>query len=218
MTSDEMVSALVSDLRPVSPLRHPAVRAGRWLLVAVVGGTLAVLAYGVRPDWRAVGVTPEFLIQTGLLVMATVVAAAGSLTLAVPGERLSLVRRAAPVAAVAAWAAWLAIDVGMSTGLVIDNGWGCVGKAISIAAIPGVALLVMVARGAPIETLRALTLAALAAAAVGAIGVGMACPNVDAAHLLMWHVSPVIALPGAAALIAAPLVEAATRRRSHALR
>ena len=60
MTTDDVVSALVRDLRPVTPLPAPGVRAWQWGLVAAVSGGLAVAAFGLRPDITRAAATLNF--------------------------------------------------------------------------------------------------------------------------------------------------------------
>lgn len=218
MTTDDVVSTLVRDLKPVAPLPAPGVRAWYWSLVASVSGGLAVAVFGLRPDIAGAAGTISFQAHTMFLVLATVLASGAALALAIPGERLSRVRRSAPIAAAVAWAAWLLAELagavgGSSAAWAIDSGWGCVAKAITMAAIPGAALLIMIARGAPVDARQALMFAALAAAGVGGLGVEFTCPKTAAMHLLVWHFGPVLVLPVVAALAGAPLFTMWMRRQ-----
>ena len=218
MTTDDVVSALVRDLKPVAPLPAPGVRAWHWSLVAAVIGGLAVAGFGLRLDLAGAASTLSFQAQMVFLVLATVLAGGAALVLAIPGERLSQARRSAPIAAALAWGAWLLAELASAVGSssaawAIDSGWGCVAKTMTIAAIPGAALLLMVGRGAPVETRRAVMFAALAAAGVGGIGVEFTCPKTEPMHLLVWHFGPVLMLPLMAALAGAPLFAMWMRRR-----
>jgi len=221
MTTDEVVSELVRDLKPVSPLPAPSVRAWTWGAIVAVAGSAAAAVFGLRPDLAHAATTLNFQAHTTSLLLATALASGAALLLAIPGERLARARQLAPIAAAGGWIAWLMVELGFAVGRspaawTIDFGWGCVGKAMTIAAVPGVALLLMVGRGAPVEVRRAVTFAALASAGVGALGVELTCPKTDAMHLLIWHAGPMVALPVVAAVAGAPLFVWWLRRRQAA--
>ena len=218
MTTDEVVSALVRDLKPVSPLPTPGVRAWHWGVTAAVAGSLVTTVFGLRPDLIRAAGTLNFQAHTVLLVLATILAGGAALVLAIPGERLSRARRLAPIAAAGGWVAWLLVELASAVdqspaAWTIDFGWGCVAKAMTIAAVPGAALLLMVGRGASVETRRAVTFAALASAGVGALGVEVTCPKTEAMHLLIWHAGPIVVLPLIAAVAGTPLSVWWMRRR-----
>ena len=210
MTTDEVVSTLIRDLKPVSPLPTPNVRAWTWGAMVAGAGGAAAAVLGLRPDLAHAATTLNFQAHTTSLLLATALASGAALLLAIPGERLARARQVAPIAAAGGWVAWLLVELASAVGRspaawTIDFGWGCVAKAMTIAALPGATLLLMVARGAPVEVRRAVTLAALASAGVGALGVEVTCPKTDAMHLLVWHAGPMVALPLVAAVAGAPL-------------
>ncbi len=84
---------------------------------------------------------------------------------------------------------------------------------MTVAMVPGIALFVMVGRGASVESRRAVMFAGVASAGVGALGVEFTCPKTDALHLLVWHAGPVVAIPLTAVLAGAPLFARWLRRR-----
>ena len=218
MTTDEVVSTLIRGLKPVSPLPVPGVRVWAWGATAIVAGGVAAAVFGPRPDLAQAATTLNFQAHTVLLVLATALAGGAALVLAVPGERLSRARQFVPIAAAGCWIAWLLVELAAAASRspaawTIDFGWGCVAKAMTMAAVPGAALLLMVGRGAPVEVRRAVTFAALASAGVGALGVAITCPSSDVMHLLIWHAGPLVALPGVAAVAGAPLFVLWLRRR-----
>ena len=218
MTTDDVVAALVRDLKPVAPLTAPGVRAWQWGLLTAVSGGLAVAAFGLRPDIAGAVGTLNFQAHTMFLGLLTVLAGGATLVLAIPGERLLQARRLAPLALAMALGAWLVVELASavartSTAWAMDSGWGCVAKAMTIAAVPGVALVVMVGRGATTDARSAVVFAALATAGVGALGVELACPKTEAMHLLVWHFGPLVVLPVVAALVGAPLFAMWMRRR-----
>ncbi len=218
MTTDEVVSTLLRDLKPVSPLPAPNVRAWAWGAIAAVAGGVAAAVFGLRPDLAHAATTLNFQAHTTALVLATAFAGGAALLLAIPGEPLSRARRLVPMAAAGCWVAWLLVELASAVGRsptawTIDFGWACVAKAMTIAAVPGVALLLMVGRSASVELRRAVMFAGLASAGVGALGVEFTCPKTGALHLLVWHAGPVVAIPLTAGLAGAPLFARWLRRR-----
>jgi len=210
MTTDEVVSTLIRNLKPVSPLPAPGVRMWAWGAIVAVAGSLVAVILGLRPDLAHAAATLNFQAHTVFLVSATALAGDAALVLAIPGEQLSRARQLAPIAAAGCWVTWLLMELAAAASRSpaawsIDFGWGCVAKAVTIAALPAAALLLMVGRGAPVEVRHAVTFAALAAAGVGALGVEFTCPKTDVMHLLIWHAGPMVALPVVAAVAGTPL-------------
>lgn len=218
MKNDELIGALVRDLAPVTPLPLPVARATAWAAAACALGGVVVTTLGLRSDLRHAAATPAFQAHLALLLVATFSAAGVALVLAMPGERLSGWLRLTPLAAVAAWLAWLGAELGIvalwhpSTPLAVDAGWGCIGKALAVGLAPGVVLTVMIGRGAPMDMRRAAMFAGLAAAGVGALGVELACPKTSPMHLLVWHAGPALALVLAATLFGGSMLSAVSSR------
>ncbi len=204
METNELITGLVRDLEPVSPLPLPRIRLWRWLLASVAVSAAAVAVIGSRGD-----ITPTLFAQplhahVAFLLLAAVSSAAAALALAIPGETVDTWRRSAPVVAMGAWLAWLAgelMPLAAAGGAAWPAaGWGCVAKSFGIGVTPGLVLAVMVGRSAPTDVRETVTFAALAAAAVGALGVELTCPLDGPMHLLLWHAGPVMAVVLLAAL------------------
>jgi hypothetical protein len=105
MNTDELIDALVGDLKPVRPLRPPAWRLIGWLAVSVPVTALIVVAMRLRPDIGAKLADPVFLTQELASLATALVAGWAALVTCVPGEpRWKLW---APVAPLALWIATL---------------------------------------------------------------------------------------------------------------
>ncbi len=198
MATNDLISNLVRDLRPVQPLPLPQVRLAQWGLVAVPATAIVMAAIGPRVDLPAAAATLSFQAHSALLLMAAATSAVAALALAVPGEQVGHWRRFAPVAAALAWGAWLSGEllVFAASGQEIwpiASGVGCVAKAFAFGVTPGVVLTIMLGRGAPGDARATMVFAGLAAAAVGALGVELTCPLTSPTHLLLWHAGPVVA-------------------------
>lgn len=216
MATDDVIASLVDDLRPVAPLRLPRVRLARWLMAAAALGAAAVAALGMRADIVPAARSVPFKVHVVLLALAVIGSAATALTVVIPGEPVSRLRRSAPVVAAGAWIAWLTVEVWSFVAVghqawPVASGWGCVAKAATVGAAPSLLLAVMLARGAPSRVREAVTYAALAGAAIGALGVEVTCPLSNPIHLLLWHAGPAAAVVVTAALACGAILTVADR-------
>ena len=197
MRSDELISALVRDLAPAAALPPPARRFARWMLVPLLSVMAGLLLWGVRNDVSSLREPAE--LQLIVVALATGLAAAlAALLLAVPGARGAAAMAWAPIGASALWVALLASRI-ISSGGSFDGSMAwpypiCVVKVLSMAVLPGVALIVMMRRSWPLRADWTMGLAGLAAGAVGSLGAHLACPEANPAHALLGHVAPMLAL------------------------
>lgn len=197
MRTDELIQDLASAVEPVRRLRPVAVRALGWCVLSL--GSLAAVAFimGVRRDLGDAVDSADFFFEAALLIVTALSAAAGALTISVPGaERRALVRWA-PVMAGVACVLWAAGELAMASVTGAPTGrvtfaWHCVYKTASVAAVPGIALFVMVRQAAPLRAGWAGLLALLATAAVGVLGANVICPVDRPVHMLLWHVAPLM--------------------------
>jgi len=214
MRTDELIAALVRDLRPAPPLRSPAIRLGHWIAALPLLSAPGMLAWGLRDDVQGL-LEDRIQLTWAAFALATSCAAAWSaLKLAVPGTRGVAVAVGSSLAVVALWIASLVSGMNSDTGFAEGSmAWPypvCIVKVATIAVIPAAALLVMLRQAAPLRTGLTTGMAVLAAAAVGALGTQVACPNAMAAHVLLGHVGPMAAFSILAA--AARIVALGTRR------
>jgi hypothetical protein len=197
MKTGATIRRLVDDLRPVSPLRPLAARLAQWSVVvmAVLGLEIVVaLARGAELS----GLTRATLLYQAILpISVALVAARGAFGYSIPG-------RARPSLLVAAlllfmlWAGLLATAVagGPSpsfTAWMAAPAWRCAAHIAASGLPGGLALLWLVRAGAVLNGVQAGILIALAAGAAGALATQLTCPNLSAAHLLLWHAGSVLA-------------------------
>ena len=197
MRTDELISALVRDLAPAAALPPPARRVARWMMVPPLSVAAGLLLWGVRHNVSSLRDPAE--LQLVVLALATTLAAAlAALLLAVPGARGAAAMAWAPIGASAIWVALLASRIASSGGSFDGSmAWPypvCVLKVLSMAVLPGLALIAMVRRNGPLHAEWTMGLAGLAAGAVGSLGAHLACPEVNPAHTLLGHVAPMLAL------------------------
>lgn len=211
MRTEELIQQLAGEATPVRPLRPLVVRLIGWFAVAVLSLVGVMLLMGVRRELGDASDRADFAFEALLLVVTAISAAAGALVISVPGaERSPLVRWVPAVAAVVCvvWALGelaFAAATGAPTGR-LTFAWHCVYKTTSVAAIPGVALFLMVKRAAPMHAAWAGLLSVLATTAMGVLGANIICPNDRPLHMLLWHVVPMVVLTAAGAALGAWLL------------
>jgi hypothetical protein len=190
MDTDHLIDRLVTDLRPVRHLRPPWVRAALWLAVAlpyvagVVWGKLTMVDPAATADVR-------FAIEQTATFGTALTAAFAAFRSAIPGfdRRVLLL----PLAPLAVWLGsvghgcvqdWLRFG---ANGLALRPDWDCLPMATVIGILPGIAMVVMLRRGAPLNPRLSLALAALAVASIANFGLQFAHARDASIMVLVWH-------------------------------
>jgi hypothetical protein len=210
--TDDLIQQLAGEVQPVSRLRPVAMRLAGWLVLAAVSFGVVLLLMGVRRSLGDGADRADFAFEAALLIVTALSAAAGALVVSVPGAERSPVVRWAPVIAATASILWAAGELGYAAATGAPTGrltfaWHCIYKTSSIAAVPGIALFVMVRRAAPLRAVWAGLLAVLATAAVGVLGANVICPNDRPLHMLLWHVAPMMLFAAGGAALGAWLLK-----------
>lgn len=193
---DTFIDSLVSDLKPVEPLRQ---RAGmmRALLAMAIGAFLVVTVFGMRLDLRGGHLDPMFLLPTGLFLVLALATAWATIDMARPfvGTRRD------------GWA-WTALMAGVLPGaalgvivnealrgqaIAIDRGGiFCLTFGTLIGLFTALALVLWLKRGAPASPTKAGLYTGVAAGAAGIFAVSLHCPHNDLIHIGVWHGGAVI--------------------------
>ena len=200
MTTDDLISRLVEDMRPVRRLVSPRTRAAHWLATAVVGVLIGLLYFGVRRDLADASRSAIFLARVVLLGATAWLAIVTCMRLSVPGADERAWRRWWPLVAVGSV---LAIGAGelVYAMLLGDAGspfrsWTCVRKVGVAGALPAIAVVVMIRQGVSLEPRWTAMVGMLAAAASGALTAELACPITQPMHTFVWHLVPTVVLAG----------------------
>jgi len=199
-THERLVARLVTDLRPVRRLWPPVGRLAAW---AAVAATVLVFAarVGLRENVAAALAHPWYVLQVALLAGAAGAAAVAALLAAIPG-RDPRPARAVAVLLAGVVAATFVVEP-PAPGATLLAGLRCAACIPMFGLVPWLALLVAVARGAPLDARSAGAYVGAAAFLTGAAAVRLACPVDDGHHLLVWHVLPVLAWTTLSALATA---------------
>jgi hypothetical protein len=197
--TEELIVQLARAAGPVQPLARPSVRVARWATGAILFAALCVIAIGARIDlWTAMH-RPAFNALAAVSLLTALVAAAGSLTMSVPGTDRSATQRVLPVLLGSIWVVALLVLVFEGGSpvrriLALPIHAACVIEIAGIALVPSWALFMMLRRAAPLRLTWSAALATLAGVGLGATATQLMCPLDDPAHQLVGHVLPAAAL------------------------
>jgi hypothetical protein len=205
MKTEDLIVGLARDLRPVRRLRHPWLRATMWVAATIL--YLAGIVLFMAPPGRlgAAVVDLRFLFEQLAAGLVGLTAGGAALATVVPGytRRVFI----APIAASVLWIGLVTIggvqDVLRhgATGIPLQTDWPCVTAIVMTGALPAVALVYMLRRGAPLTPRMTLALAVLSAAALANVSACLVRPHETSITVLLWHGTTVLALCGVAGLL-----------------
>ncbi|MGH0035455.1 MAG: NrsF family protein [Myxococcota bacterium] len=206
-STDRLIRQLATDVPPVRRVPPLWMSFGGVIAVASAVGIVFLLASGAPSDVRSAvrGGGPYGAVLLGL-GLAGLLGSLAALAEGIPGRERSVVvcGWAAIVAfgwgAGRALAAWWSEGFAPGVGLAVDR--MCLQRALLLAVVPTLALVLLLARGWVGRPARAAVLALTAGAALGSVGVHLGCQLDEGRHLLVGHVGPTVVW---VALIAAPL-------------
>ena len=197
METDELITILVADLRPVRRLGAPERRLLLWLALSALYMVATVFALGLRPDIGIKVHDPRFALEAGGAIATAIFAGLAAFCAACPGwPRWTLF---APAPALAIWIGTLIEP--SARAWMISAAWpgaeqdvGCIPTILALAALPGALIGAMIRRSVPLSPGLAGGLAALAAAALAAAAVRFVDPKDSGTTILIWQFGSVVAL------------------------
>jgi hypothetical protein len=205
MKTEDLIVGLAREAGPVQRLRHPWLRATGW--VAATTTYLAAVVLFMAAPGRLVAAfgDPRFSFEQLAAGLVGLTAGAAALATVVPGygRRVWI----APIAAGVMWIAILAIGGVQdllrygTTGIPLHTDWPCVVAIVTTGALPALALVGMLRRGAPLAPRMTLVLAALSAAALANVIACIARPHDSSITVLLWHGTTVLGLCGVGGLL-----------------
>lgn len=196
MTTDQLISLLAADLKPVDPRRIL-----RAVIVALAIGTAA--AFGVMLLIFGIGLEmpgardPDFLVIKLLFAFAVVVTGAVFLPrLARPGVEThgSPALLFAPFAVIAAVAAVALGSAHFSTwtGMIVgEDSLTCLLSIPLLAVLPFTALIWALSIGAPTDRTCAGEIAGLVAGGLGALACAFPCADGSLPSIALWYAFPI---------------------------
>lgn len=197
MNTEDLIKQLSNDAADVTVLRPPLVRASVWVLLSVASVVIAVWVFGLRPDIKIKLSEWRFVSEQFLTILTAVMAAYGAFCAVVPGRHKALIYL--PFVPLVLWVSVLGYGcfldstaTGEQSAFLID--WMCFPAIVMVGALPAMAMVFMLLRGAPMYPRLAVALGGLAAAAAGNFGLRF-FHMVDAGLLvLIWQFGSVVLL------------------------
>jgi hypothetical protein len=205
MKTEDLIVGLAREARPVRRLFHPWLRATIWVAATTIylAGIVLFMAPPGRLDWALVD--PRFSFEQLAAGFVGLTAGAAAFVTVVPGYRRHVFM--VPIAASILWIAIVAIGAVQDVlrygpdGIFLQSDWSCVVAIVMTGAVPAVALVHMLRRGAPLTPRTTLVLATLSTAALANISACLVRPHDTSMIVLLWHGTTVLALCGVAAML-----------------
>ena len=202
MNTDALITQLAAAAGPVRRLAPPWRRAALWLAIAMPFVAVVVVLASPRADLAARISDARFLVEEIAAFATAVAAAIAGFALLVPGgdRRLALV----PIAPLAIWLASLgqgcvATLLHPGQGARLTSDWMCLPAIVMVGAVPALAMVLMLRRGAPLAPRLSATLGALASAALANVGLRLFHTEDASLTVLVWQFGSVALLSTIAA-------------------
>jgi hypothetical protein len=198
MNTERLIDTLAQELAPAGPLYKPWIRSTSWLLGAVVYlGVLTLIMASPAEVAANARVWPTAFHHVAAIVTAAT-AAGAAFASTVPGfpyRRILLL----PALALLVWFGSVLSGAvqewsrgGVSLGA--PGEWTCVSMIVLGGALPGVGMLIMLRRGAPLTPALTAGMGMLAVASLASVSACLSHPHPSDAITLVWHGTTILAL------------------------
>jgi hypothetical protein len=198
MDTERLIQTLVDTARPVRPLPPPWIRAALWLAIGIPYLVLVVSVMSPRVDLITKMGDTRYLFEQFAALATGIAAALAAFASTIPGYNRKILLL--PVLPLAAWlgslgegciTTWIRLG---ADGLTLRPDWFCFPAIILVGAIPAVAMVIMLRRGAPLMPCTTVALGGLAAAGLGNFGLRFFHPQDASLMVLIWQFGSVFIL------------------------
>lgn len=198
MNTEGLIERLAANADPVRPLAAPWIRAAVWLAIAIPYVALVVAMMTPRGDLAAKLSDFRYLLEQTAALSTGIVAAAVAFTSIIPGydRRIALL----PLAPLGIWLASLGegcVQAWMrngAQGLSLTSDFVCIPAIALVGALPALAMVVMLRKGAPLRPHISAALGGLAAAGLGNFGLRLFHHQDASLMVLVWQMGTVFLL------------------------
>lgn len=189
----ELITELTGQLRPVRRLWRPSARLALIGLLLLAVLVVSGLALGVRADLATKLSGDRLVIELASVIALAAACVVMALLIAIPGREPArpLAIGTVVIAVLGLAISFAVLPEGDTTGFVA-MGWPCALRTVVVAVVPWIVLVVAVRRGATLFPALAGMLTGTASLLFASVSARMACPVDSAAHLLVWHLVPVL--------------------------
>jgi len=203
MSTDKLINALVADMvaeGAKKPLPHPLKQLALWLVFTAVAFLLVIATYsGFRADIAQKLAEPVYILELALLFLMAHSAAFAALCLSRPDCHQMPRIRYIPFGFLFFWAitafagasniSWTNICYTVSLGQV-----DCLWHILLVSALPGIAMFLMIRKGAPIECCWAGTMATWSVTSLAYLYMRLIEMTDNPLHLIVWHALPIVTM------------------------
>jgi hypothetical protein len=198
MDTEKLIQTLVETAQPVRPLPRPLARTAMWLAIAIPYMALVVYVMSPRSDLVSKMSEARYLIEQVAALATGIAAAIAAFAATIPGYSRKVLLL--PVPPLAVWfgvlgqgcvSIWLQFG---TNGLTLQPDWFCFPAIVLVGAIPAVAMVAMLRRGAPLMPCTTVVLGGLAAAGLGNFGLRLFHPQDASLMVLVWQFGSVFIL------------------------
>ncbi|HTY68040.1 MAG TPA: NrsF family protein [Alphaproteobacteria bacterium] len=206
MRTKDLIAILANDSRsPVHRLPSPSVRLIKWLAVSAPWIALVVAVMHLRPDLGTKLAEPRWLLEQGAALATAVTAGMAALCAGVPGRpRWERWLAAGPVLV---WLGTLGLGCVQDwiqsgpVGVSLQPDWECLPGIVLVGLVPGVVMVALLRRLAPLVPVVSVGLGGLSAAALADFALRLFHTQDAGAMVLVWQVGTVALLSAASAAI-----------------
>jgi hypothetical protein len=198
MDTEKLIQTLAATAQPVQPLPRPWIRSAIWLAIAIPYIALVVYVMSPRADLAEKITDARYLIEQFAALATGTAAAVAAFATTIPGYSRKILLL--PVLPLLVWLGVLGqgcvsalIQFGWN-GLSLQPDWFCFPAIVLVGAIPAVAMVAMLRRGAPLMPCTTVTLGGLAAAGLGNFGLRFFHPQDASLMVLVWQFGSVFIL------------------------
>ncbi len=205
MRTNELIGLLSHDAKPVRPLPAPVKRVLFWLAISLFYAAFVIAAKSPRPDLIGKLAEQRFVIEVAAAFLTAVLSAVAAFSSGIPGR--AIWERILPLPPLAVWLAslgegclqsWLRLGTpapGFTTEFI------CIPNVLMAGLAPGIVMLWMIRKSAPIAPILTTGLATLAAAAFGAAVLRLYHTEDASLMVLVWQFGAVALFTALGALV-----------------
>lgn len=197
MDTDQLIKKLVSE-GPRKSLPHPMKQTAYWLTGTVLFLVAVSIFSGLRADIMDKIIEPLYLMELGLVLTMGISTALAAFCLSRPDAHQKEWIKYTPFAAALLWAGvafWDSIGTFGWDGIFYSMELGqfdCPTHILMYSLPPGIAIFMIVRKGAPIQCCWAGAMATWSVTSFGYLCMRLIEMNDDPVHLLVWHALPIM--------------------------
>lgn len=206
MKTEELISQLSQDLKPVRPLPGTGLLVGRWVLLGLLLVAAALTLFHPRADlsaqWQNSATLVQLLSFAGLFLLSLVLLAWSLF----PGKpHLTIWEKVLPGLLICFFLYQLGRVMQLDKALLLEGlewqGLECALAASLVGGVTALFLLRRARRGASVTPLKSGLILGLASLGAGGIAITLHCGNENSLHIGLWHLLiPLLVLQGIGAL------------------